>query len=284
MARHRHLVIARRHSFWLALPVSLVYLPGVAAQSETDSPPPTAYEQELKRQGRLIEQLQEQVNALKQSLQQKSANKKQEQTSRTKPSQSESSPEVARNTPEPVGQKPPEPEANTRALPENVSSGNGVLIGKDNSIWEASLSYSYTDNNRVFLDGYSFIPALVVGLIDIRQVKRHSFIGSVSTRYGLTDRWEFEVKVPYVYRDDTQRSRPVSIGVSEDEVFNANGEGWVTSRSPLAFSLMMSGRALFMWRTLRPPFLPVKARLMLSLSSLHPARCFLQNFPPVRVT
>lgn len=110
-------------------------------------------------------------------------------------------------------------------MPESTAGSNGVLIGDGRFAWETSLSYSYNDNNRVFLDAYSFIPALVVGLIDIRQIKRHSFIGSVSGKYGLTDRWEVELKVPYVNRKDSQRSRPVSVGVSDDEIFNANGDG-----------------------------------------------------------
>lgn len=195
------------------------------AQTQADDPP-RSYQQELERQGKLIEQLQRELEALKK------AGPPTQSASRTvpppPPAPVPKAPAIpaAKPTPDPVGQKPPQPEvADTRALPENVSSGNGVLVGNGNFMWEASLSYSYNDNNRVFLDGYSFIPALVVGLIDIRQIKRHSFIGSVSTRYGLTDRWELEVKVPYVRRDDTQRSRPVSVGVSEDDVFEADGEG-----------------------------------------------------------
>lgn len=119
-----------------------------------------------------------------------------------------------------------------------------MLVGKGNFAWEASLSYSYTDNNRVFLDGYSFIPALVVGLIDIRQVKRHSYIGSISAKYGLTERWEFEVKVPYVGRNDMQRSRPVSIGVSDDEVFNASGEGLGDVQLSTRYQLNEAGRGI----------------------------------------
>ncbi|NOR71527.1 MAG: transporter, partial [Methylomarinum sp.] len=57
----------------------------------------------------------------------------------------------------------------------------------------------------------------------IREIKRHSLIGSLATRYGVTDRLELELRLPYVYRDDSQRSRAISVGVGEDETFNATG-------------------------------------------------------------
>lgn len=282
MASHRHLIVARRHPFLLALPVSMLYLPGVAAQSETATSSPQTYQQELERQGRLIEQLQQQLDSLKQTLQKNNSQNSQKNTSpTTKSSAAQAKPtsSVAKNSPSPVGQKPPEPEANTRALPENVSSGNGVLIGKGNALWEASLSYSYTDNNRVFLDGYSFIPALVVGLIDIRQVKRHSFIGSVSTRYGLTDRWEFEIKVPYVYRDDTQRSRPVSIGVSEDEVFNANGEGLGDIQVSTRYQLNDAGQGVIYVANLSATFPTGKSPFEVEFVESTPGAVFPTELP-----
>lgn len=123
----------------------------------------------------------------------------------------------------PVGEAPPETKEKARPpeIPRLSETVGGVLTRKGNLVFEPSLDYSYIDNNRVFLDAFTFIPAIAVGLIDIRQIKRHSFIGSLGTRYGITDRLELEFKVPYVYRDDTQRSRAVSIGASVDETFNA---------------------------------------------------------------
>ena len=98
-----------------------------------------------------------------------------------------------------------------------------MLTRKGKIVVEPSLYYAYTSNDRVFLDAFTFLPAIAIGLIDLRSVKRHSFIGALGTRYGVTDRLEVEFRVPYVYRDDTQRSRPVSIGAGVDETFNASG-------------------------------------------------------------
>jgi len=123
----------------------------------------------------------------------------------------------------PVGKAPPKTAPRIEELPKISTNINSVLTKPGSLIIEPAIGYAYSDNNRVFLDGYSFIPALVVGIIDIREIKRHSFIASIATQYGLTERWEFGLKLSYIARKDSQRSRPISIGVSEDEIFNANG-------------------------------------------------------------
>jgi hypothetical protein len=125
----------------------------------------------------------------------------------------------------PVGQAPPEKKEKPKPpeLPRLSETVGGVLTRKGKLVIEPALEYAYIDNNRVFLDAFTFLPAIAIGLIDLRQIKRHSFIGSLGARYGATDLLELEFKIPYVYREDTQRSRPVSIGAGIDETFNANG-------------------------------------------------------------
>lgn len=127
----------------------------------------------------------------------------------------------------PVGQAPPSATEKPRPpeIPRLSETVGGVLTKKGNIVFEPSLYYAYTSNDRVFLDAFTFLPAIAIGLIDLRAVKRHSFIGTLGTRYGITDRLEAEFRLPYVYRDDTQRSRPVSIGAGVDETFNATGNG-----------------------------------------------------------
>lgn len=124
----------------------------------------------------------------------------------------------------PVGEAPPQTRENTRPpeIPRLSETVGGVLTRQGNLVVEPSLDYSYTSNNRVFLDAYTF-SAIAVGLIDIRQIKRHNFIGSLGARYGVTDRLELEFKAPYVYREDSQRSRAVSQGANVDETFNVSG-------------------------------------------------------------
>jgi len=124
----------------------------------------------------------------------------------------------------PVGKKPPKPKTQRPPeIPRLSDTVGGVLTHKGNIVVEPSVQYNFTDTDRLFLDAYTFLPAVVIGLIDVREIKRHSIFANLSLRYGITDRLEFGVKVPYVYRSDQQRSRAVSIGAENDEIFNATG-------------------------------------------------------------
>lgn len=119
-----------------------------------------------------------------------------------------------------ANQKPKLPE-----LPRFSDTLGGVLTPQGKFMLEPSFEYAYSGNNRVFLDAYTFLPAIAVGLIDIRQVQRHTLEASGSIRYGITDTWEVAGRVPFIYRQDLQRSRPVSLGATGDETFTASGYG-----------------------------------------------------------
>ena len=101
----------------------------------------------------------------------------------------------------------------------------GVLTAKGHYVLEPSVQYSYSSNNRVTLLGYTILPALVVGLVDVREVKRNTVAGALSGRYGVTNKLEIEARVPYIYRSDSTRSRPYGAGSPDDTTVNASGRG-----------------------------------------------------------
>lgn len=101
----------------------------------------------------------------------------------------------------------------------------GILTQKGKYVFEPSLQFGYSSSNRVALVGYTVIPALLIGLIDVREVKRNTFTGALAARTGLTNRLEVEVKVPYVYRSDTTVSRELFTGTAVERVFNTSGKG-----------------------------------------------------------
>ncbi|MGG7053982.1 transporter [Nitrosomonas sp. ANs5] len=127
----------------------------------------------------------------------------------------------------PVGQAPLQKEEKPRPpeMPRLSDTVGGVLTRKGKFVIEPTLEYSFTDSNRLFLDAFTFLPAIAVGLIDVRQIDRHSFMASLGGRYGVTDRFEVEARIPYRARFDEQRSRPISVGAGIDETFNASGHG-----------------------------------------------------------
>jgi hypothetical protein len=53
-----------------------------------------------------------------------------------------------------------------------VSEQPGILTGRGKLVVEPSVQYSYSSSNRVALIGYTIIPSLLIGLVDVRELKR----------------------------------------------------------------------------------------------------------------
>ncbi|MEZ4599766.1 MAG: transporter [Syntrophotaleaceae bacterium] len=124
---------------------------------------------------------------------------------------------------QPVG-RPPEkqPEEEKYQEIEAIFERQGVLTPKGKWVLEPSLQYSYSSSTRVALLGYTIIPAITIGLIDVRSVNRNAFVGALTTRYGLTNRMELELKIPYVYRDESS-SRDSQNTDDTPESFDSDG-------------------------------------------------------------
>ncbi len=126
---------------------------------------------------------------------------------------------------QPVGQAPSE--EGRRAQVAQIFEQPGVLTPRGKFVLEPSLQYAYSSNNRVALVGYTIIPAITIGVIDVREVKRNTFTAALTGRYGLTNRLELEARIPYSYRSDSSLNTDVSGGnPNEQEAFKAiSGRG-----------------------------------------------------------
>jgi len=122
---------------------------------------------------------------------------------------------------QPVGQAPVPETAPPPVAP--IFDQPGVLTPKHKFVIEPSFQFSYSSSDRVALVGYTIIPALLIGLVDVREVKTTVLTGAVAARYGITNRMELEVRVPYVYSTNDTISREIFTGTAQDNVFNSNG-------------------------------------------------------------
>ncbi len=123
----------------------------------------------------------------------------------------------------PVG-KPPE----SRGRPPEVAplfEQPGVLTPKGKFVFEPAVQFGYSSSNRVALVGYTIIPALLIGLIDVREVKRNTTTAILSGRLGISNRLEVDAKLPYVYRSDATVSREIFTGTAVENVFSTSGKG-----------------------------------------------------------
>ena len=137
---------------------------------------------------------------------------------------SDAAPEVV----EVASERKEELEAQNNAVPDlpRVSDDvGGVLTPKGRFVLEPSMGFSYSSVNRVAIEGFTILPALLVGVIDVVEADRDTYTTRLTGRYGITNRFEAELSGSWVYRDDATRSREFLTGTVEDNVFKAQGQG-----------------------------------------------------------
>lgn len=231
---------------WLR--ASLVMMLGVQAvhaQTVRQAPPDAAAPQpdlgqlrqqvaaqarKLAEQQRQIDESNRHLGALQKQLE---ALQKQLATAPARPAQAASGAQPATRvsqvdmppTGRPVGQAPVREDTRPPEIAP-LFEQPGVLSPRGRLTLEPSLQYSYSSSDRVSIVGYTIIPALVIGLIDVRSVQRSTVVAGLTARYGLTNRLEVEGRIPYVYRNDDTVSRPINLEPSSaSKVFNAEGSG-----------------------------------------------------------
>ena len=128
---------------------------------------------------------------------------------------------VAQQEGERVGQAPEEA---TRPQVAQIFQQPGVLTPAGRFVLEPSVQLGYSSTERVALVGYTVIPAILIGLIDVRQVKTTTTTAILAARYGITNRIEVEARVPYVHINSDTVSREIFTGSAQDKVFNASGK------------------------------------------------------------
>jgi len=142
-------------------------------------------------------------------------------------------------TTQPVGKRPEQDERPPEVAP--IFDQPGVLTPRGKLILEPSYQYGYSSSDRVALVGYTVIPAILIGLVDVRQVKQTTQTGAVAFRYGLTNRMELEVRVPYVDSHTDTISREIFTGTAQDRLFTTSGKGIGDVEATLRYQLNDGG-------------------------------------------
>jgi uncharacterized coiled-coil protein SlyX len=161
---------------------------------------------------------------------------------------------------QPVGEAP---RRETRA-PEvaRIFAEPTVLTREGDFVIEPSLQSSYWASDRVALVGYTVIPAILIGLVDVRRVKTTNMVGSLTARWGFANRLELEARAPYLYTSVDTVSREILTGSAQDNVFNATGKGLGDVDATLRYQINRGdyskpfwiGWLRYRWHTGRDPF------------------------------
>lgn len=100
----------------------------------------------------------------------------------------------------------------------------GVLTPKGQFVLDTSFNYSQNSSNKVSIVGYTILPTLIVGRIEVSDSDKTTMTFGLTGRYGITNRLEAEIRIPWVYRNDQLVTRPIEDGASDTtEVITTDG-------------------------------------------------------------
>lgn len=130
------------------------------------------------------------------------------------------------NTPQSVG-KPPETDKNggPPAI-ETLIDYAGVLTPKGKFVLEPTVQYVHSSVYRIGVEGYSVLPAILIGAIQVEDTSSDTYMTALTGRYGVSNRLEVEARVPYVWRSESTLTRNLgNQGTDKPILMSADGQG-----------------------------------------------------------
>ncbi len=107
----------------------------------------------------------------------------------------------------------------------SITADRGIVTQPGRLTIEPSLSHAHSNSTLVAIEGYTVVPALLVGLINISKVQRDVFVAALSLKYGFTSRFEGAIRVPWLSINEDLREREAFQGTPVDTLRESSGEG-----------------------------------------------------------
>jgi len=99
----------------------------------------------------------------------------------------------------------------------------GVLLPKGTLMITPGFEYDRSNATNVAIQGFSIIPALNIGDFNVSKVDQDTLIETVDARLGVTNRFEIEAKVPYVFSQQQTVGEPVGVPSASATTSNLSG-------------------------------------------------------------
>lgn len=114
------------------------------------------------------------------------------------------------DVPQPVGQAPSAREGQVEVAV--LSEQGGIITRAGRLTIEPAIEYARSDRNTVIFRGIQVPQSVLVGVFDINENRSDIVTASVAARYGITSRFEANVRVPFIYRSDVSVLAPITTG------------------------------------------------------------------------
>ena len=90
------------------------------------------------------------------------------------------------------------------AFERTLIDRGGLLMRPGTFEVEPSVSYAHSSSENLVIDGFTIFPVLIVGDVFSERRRRNTVTTTLTGRLGLPWNSQLEVRVPYVYEDDSR--------------------------------------------------------------------------------
>lgn len=91
-----------------------------------------------------------------------------------------------------------------------LAEQGGVITRAGRLTLEPVVEYARADRNRFVFRGIQIINAIAIGVFDINEARQDVLTAAGVARLGVTNRFEINARVPYVYRSDKAVIAPIA--------------------------------------------------------------------------
>ena len=95
-----------------------------------------------------------------------------------------------------------EPTPSVEALYQEASG----FFGGGRFSLEPGFTYSHYDTRQLFLNGFLALDAIFLGNLGVDEINADTFTFDLTARYNWRQRWQFDVNLPFIYRETTYQS------------------------------------------------------------------------------
>jgi len=98
----------------------------------------------------------------------------------------------------------------------------GVLTPKGTVSIEPSFEYDYTAQNQAVVNGFTIVPGITFGNINLNKITQNVYTAAVTIRAGITNKFELNLRIPYVYEFGTTTTSAAGVN-AQPIVADAHG-------------------------------------------------------------
>jgi hypothetical protein len=95
--------------------------------------------------------------------------------------------------------QPAEEEREVARVPLAAVQAGGLLLARDQMIVEPSIFYTYSQNTRLIVTGFSVLPLIILGTLESEKVTTNLVSPALQLRYGLYRGLQLDLRIPVTY-------------------------------------------------------------------------------------